>query len=239
MRKMWLIVRRAVSLAQLLTLQHKTEAGIRPERALRRTAVWSELWPRDRGFSLILGLPYAALESKASCLPDRGTPHPVPTRRRTFSACLRNEKRPVLKLCGMVGFQVFAAATTLVVDLLSLPQPPNHAGLYREEQDLQLVLQAEMELRRFSLSMKGCKVAALGARVLKDFSSLQKASAEEICKIDITYFGKIEIQWRHTRHNKHVAYAYAATQTIDQLQNQHSPVGDAWACIEPAVSTGS
>ena len=126
-----------------------------------------------------------------------------------------------------------------MVDLLSLSQPPDHADLYREEQDWRLVLQTEMELRRFSLSMQGCKVAALGARVLKDFSCLQKASAEEICKIDITYFGRIEIQRRHTRHNEHVVHAYAATQTVDQLQNQHNPVADARACIEPAVATGS
>ena len=35
LRKVWPIVRRAVSLAQLLDLQHKTDAEIRPERALR------------------------------------------------------------------------------------------------------------------------------------------------------------------------------------------------------------
>ena len=91
--------------------------------------------------------------------------------------------------------------------------------------------------------MKGCKVAALGARVLKDFSSLQKASAEEICKVDMSYFGRIEIQRRYTSHNEHVAHAYAAThaasQTVGHLQNQHNPVGDARASIEPAVSTGS
>ena len=68
MRQMWLIVRRAVSLAQLLDMQHKTEAEIRPERAMRQTAVWSALWPRDRVFSLILGLPYAALEPQVTPL---------------------------------------------------------------------------------------------------------------------------------------------------------------------------
>ena len=68
LRKVWLIVRRAISLAQLLGLQHKTDAEMRPERALRRTAAWSELWLRDRGFSLILGLPYATLESQLPLL---------------------------------------------------------------------------------------------------------------------------------------------------------------------------
>ena len=348
LRKVWLIIRRAVSLAQLLGLQHKTDAETRPERALRRTAVWSELWLRDRGFSLILGLPYATLESQVPPLtsnnddsdPQRAkrlsrelslvmghivrrdqnpngmtysvtlkieedleecqsilsaewwdsTPSPnmptdvlcgifvakmrfytvrrllhLPFLLKAFEnekyqssrlavlqssreminiySVLRDEKRPLLKICEMVDFQVFAAAMTLVVDLLASSQPPDHGDLYREERDWQLVLQTEVELRRFSRSMKGCKVAALGARVLKDFSSLQKASAEEICKIDIPYFGKIEIQRRHTRHNEHVAHAFAAThaatQTIDQLQNQHNPVGDARVSIEPAVSTGS
>ena len=348
LRKVWLVIRRAVSLAQLLGLQHKTDAEIRPERALRRTAVWSELWLRDRGFSLILGLPYATLESQVPPLtsnngdsdaqrakrlsrelslvmghiirrdqdpngmtysvtlrieedleecqsilsaewwnstlgPDTPTDvlggifvakmrfHTVrrllhlPFLLKAFEnekyqssrlavlqssreminvyGVLRNEKRPLLKICEMVDFQVFAAAMTLVVDLLAGSQPPDHGDLYREERDWQLVLQTAAELRRFSLSMKGCKVAALGARVLKDFSSLQKASAEEICKVDIPYFGRIEIQRRHTRHNEHVTHAYAAThaatQTVDQLQNPHNPVGDARASIEPAVSTGS
>ena len=348
LRKVWLIVRRAVSLAQLLGLQHKTDAEIRPERALRRNAVWSELWLRDRGFSLILGLPYATLESQVPPLTSNNedsdlqraerfsremslamghiirrdqdpngmtylvtlkieedleecqsilsaewwdtTPSPdtptdvlcgifvakmrfhtvrrllhLPFLLKAFEnerykssrlavlqssreminvySVLRDVKRPLLKICEMVDFQVFAAAMTLVVDLLAGSQPPDHGDVYREERDWQLVLQTEVELRRFSRSMKGCKVAELGARVLRDFSSLQKASAEEICQIDIPYFGRIEIQRRHTRHNEHVAHAYAAThaatQTIDQLQNQHNPVGDARASIEPAVSTGS
>ena len=344
LRKVWLLIRRAVSLAQLLGLQHKTDAEIRPERALRRTAVWSELWLRDRGFSLILGLPYATLESQVPPLtskndnsdtqrakrlsrelslvmghivrrdqdPNRmtysdtlkieedleecqsimsaewwdSTPSPdtptdvlcgicvakmrfhtvrrllhLPFLLKAFEnekyqssrlavlqssreminvySVLRDEKRPLLKICEMVDFQVFAAAMTLVVDLLAGSQSPDHGDHYREERDWQLVLQTEVELRRFSLSMKGCKVAALGARVLKDFSSLQKASAEEICKIDIPYFGRIEIQRRHTRHNEYVARAHAATQTVDQLQNHHNPAGDARSSIEPAVSNGS
>lgn len=152
---------------------------------------------------------------------------------------LRDEKRPLLKNCEMVDFQVFTAAMTLVVDLLAASQPPDHGDLYRKEQDWQLVSQTAVGLRRFSLSMKACKVAALGARVLKDFPSLQKASAEEICKIDIPYFGRIEIQRRHTRHIEHFAHAYAATQTVDQIQSQHNPVGDVRTSIEPAVSTGS
>ena len=152
---------------------------------------------------------------------------------------LRDEKRPLLKTCEMVDFQVFTAAMTLVVDLLAGPQTPDHGDLHREERDWQLVSQTVVELRRFSLSMKGCEVAALGARVLKDFSSLQKTSAEEICKIDIPYFGRIEIQRRQTRHNEHVAHAYAATQTVNQIQSQHNPAGDVRASIEQAVSTGS
>ena len=344
LRKVWLIVRRAVSLAQLLDLQHKIDAKIRPERGLRRTAVWSELWQRDRGFSLILGLPYATLESQVPPLTSNNddsdlqsakrflrelglvmghiirrdqdpngmtysitlkieedleecqsilsaewwdfTPSPdtptdvlcgiyvaqmrfhtvrrllhLPFLLKAFKNekyqssrlavlqssreminvynVLRDEKRPILQTCEMVDFQVFAAAMTLVVDLLAGSQPPDHRDLSREERDWQLVLHTAVKLRRFSLSMKGCKVTALGARVLKDFSSLQKASAEEICKIDIPYFGRIEIQRRHTRLDEHVAHAYATTQTVDQIQSQHNPVGGVPSSIEPAVSTDS
>jgi len=344
LRKVWLIVRRALSLAQLLGLQRKIDAEQRPKLALRQTAIWSELWQRDRGFSLILGLPYATLESQVPQLTSNNddsdlqsterflrdlgiamghiirrdqdpkgttysitlqieeeleecqsimsakwwdfTPSPdTPTdvlcgmfvakmrfhtvqrllhlpfllkafknekyqssRLATLQSSreminvynvLRDEKRPLLKTCEMIDFQVFAAAMTLVVNLLACSQPPAHRDLHREERDWQLVLQTAGELRRFSQSTKGCKVAALGARVLNDFSSLQKASAEEICKVDIPYFGRVEIQRRHARHNEHVPDAHAVTHTIDQTQIQHDSVGGLGASVEPAVSTDS
>lgn len=64
LRKVWLIIRRAVNLAQLLGLHRKIDADISPKQAVRWKAIWLELWQRDRGFSLILGLPYATLDSQ-------------------------------------------------------------------------------------------------------------------------------------------------------------------------------
>jgi len=43
-----------------------------------------------------------------------------------------------------------------------------------------------VRLGRLSQSMRGCDVAALGARVLEDFSKLRNASAEGLAKVDIT-----------------------------------------------------
>lgn len=65
MRRVWLIVRRAVNLAQLLGLHQDLETA-NDQLALRRSALWQDLWQRDRGFSLILGLPYAVPESLCS-----------------------------------------------------------------------------------------------------------------------------------------------------------------------------
>jgi len=344
LRKVWLIVRRAVSLAQLLGLQHKIDAEIKSKLARRRIAVWSELWQRDRGFSLILGLPDTTLESQAPPLtlgngdtdlespdlflrdlgivmghiirrdqdpnsmtysitlkieeeleechsimsaewwdftPSPDTPTDVlcgmyvakmrfhtvrrllhlPFLLKAFENAkylssrlaslqssreminvynvLRDEKKPILKTCEMVDFQVFAAAMTLVVNLLACSQPPDHSDLHREERDWQLVLQTAAELRRFSHSTKGCKVAALGARVLNDFSSLHKASADEICKVDIPYFGRVEIQRLHSRPNEHCPYAHDAARTINQQQIQHNSMGGLGGSVEPAVSDDS
>jgi hypothetical protein len=60
MRKLWLIVRRAVGFARLQYVQENTND--------RYQKIWSELWQLDRGFSLILGLPYTCPES---LLPQR------------------------------------------------------------------------------------------------------------------------------------------------------------------------
>jgi len=344
LRKVWLIVRRAVSLAQLLGLYRKTDARMRPKLALRENTIWSELWQRDRGFSLILGLPYAALESQKPQLisDDNGSDLQSPkwllrdlgvvmghiidrdqdlegttysttlkieeeleechgnmsaewwaftpsldtatdtlcgmfmakmrfytvqrllhlpyllrafgdrkyqsSRLATLQSSreminvynvLRDEKRPVLKVCDMADFQVFAAAMTLTVDLLACPHPPDHHDLHREERDWQLVLQTAVKLRRFSQSRKGCRVATLGARVLEDFSNLRTRSTEEVCKVDIPYFGKLEIHPRDTRHNEQDPHAHSVAQTIDQTQTRQDFVGGLEGSMMSAVSTDS
>ena len=64
LQKVWLIVRRVISLAQLLGLHRKTNAESETRLAMRRNAIWTELWQRDRGFSTILGLPSSTLDSQ-------------------------------------------------------------------------------------------------------------------------------------------------------------------------------
>ena len=60
-RKAWLIFRRAVSLGLLLRLHRHQGQG--DQLARRRKATWLLIWQGDRYLSLLLGLPYAALES--------------------------------------------------------------------------------------------------------------------------------------------------------------------------------
>ena len=138
---------------------------------------------------------------------------------------LRDEKRPVLKVCDMVDFQVFAAAMTLVIDLLALSPTPDRCDPHREESDWQLVLQTAGILGRFSQSNKGCRVAALGARVLEDFSQLRHESAEGVLKVDIPYFGRVEIQRQDTRQHEHTSHTQPSFPTNNQAQSHQDPTG--------------
>lgn len=64
LRKVWLIVRRAINIAQLLGLHRIVDVDMEPRLEMRRNAIWTELWQRERGFSLVLELPYSTLESQ-------------------------------------------------------------------------------------------------------------------------------------------------------------------------------
>ena len=344
LRKVWLIVRRATTIAQLLGLHRTVDADVEPRLAMRRNAIWTELWQRERGFSLILGLPYSTLESQIPLLtPDNDisdlqrtkrflrdlgivmghiidrdqdpsgktysmtlkieeqleecqsimsaqwwdfTPDPAtPTdticgmfvakmrfytvqrllhlpfllkasgdrkyegsRLSTLKSSremigvynvLRDEKRPVLKMCDMVDFQVFAAAMTLVVDLLACPRTPDYCDEQRQEGDWQLVRQTAVELGRLSQSIRGCDVAALGARVQDDFSNLRNGSAEGLSKVDIPYFGRVEIQRRDTGHNEYASYTQPFSQTNHQIRSQRDSASAFEGSIESMVSPDS
>ena len=344
LRKVWLIIRRAVNLAQLLGLHRKIDADIEPKLAMRRNAIWTELWQRERGFSLLLGLPHSTLDSQLPPLPpdsdvsdlpkmerfsqdlgivmghiiDRDQDHsnktysitlkieeqleecqsimstqwwdftpgpatPTDAIRSMFVAklrfytvrrllhlpfllkasddrkyessrlstlessreiikvynVLRDEKRPVLKLCDMVDFQVFAAAMTLVVDLLICSQTSKSCDQDQKERDWQLVLQTAVELRRLSQSMRGCNVAALGARVLEDFSNLRNGSAEGVSKVDIPYFGRIEIRRSDTRHHEHASYTQPSSETNYGTQSQRDSGKAFEGSMESMVSLDS
>ena len=330
LHKVWLIVRRAVNLAQLLGLHRKIDSGVETRLVRRRNAIWTELWQRERGFSLILGLPSSTLDSQLppstpnndgsdlqkmkqflqnlgivmghiidrdqdpgrktysatlnieeqleecqSIMPPQWwdfTPNlttPTNAIRGMFAAkmrfftvqrllhlpfllkasndrrfeasrlstlrssreiikvynVLRDEKRPVLKVCDMVDFQVFAAAMTLVIDLLALSRTPDRCDPHREEGDWQLILQTAGILGRFSQSNKGCRVAALGARVLEDFHQLRHGTAEGVLKVDIPYFGRVEIRRRDTRQDEHLSHLQSSSPTNNQAQNQQNPIG--------------
>ena len=57
-RKVWLILRRAIGLAQLLGLHHRSDDANDAEAAAGKN-LFMKLWLSDRELSLILGLPYA------------------------------------------------------------------------------------------------------------------------------------------------------------------------------------
>lgn len=65
LRKVWMITRRAVTFAQLLQL-HQKVPGQSTDLATRGKGVWQQIWQLDRGFSLILGLPYSVPEYQCS-----------------------------------------------------------------------------------------------------------------------------------------------------------------------------
>ena len=344
LRKVWLIVRRAVNLAQLLGLHRKADADVEPRLAMRRNAIWTELWQRERGFSLLLGLPHSTLDSQIPPLTaDDGISDLQKTKRflrdlgivmghiidrdqnpsgKTYSNTLkieeqleecqsimsaqwwhftpgpatptdaicgmfvaklrfytvqrllhlpfllkasgdrkyegsrlstlkssrkiidvynvlRDEKRPVLKICDMADFQVFAAAMTLVVNLLAFSRTSDSYNLHQEEHDWQLVLQTAMALRRLSQSMRGCDVATLGARVLEDFSDLRNGPAQGVSKVDIPYFGRVEIQRGDTRDNRHASYTQTSSELNYGTQSQQDSVSAFEGSVESMVSLDS
>ena len=65
LRKVWMITRRAVTFAQLLQL-HQQAPDQSTDLAIRGECVWQQIWQLDRGFSLILGLPYSVPEYQCS-----------------------------------------------------------------------------------------------------------------------------------------------------------------------------
>lgn len=285
--KVWLVIRRAINLAQLLGLHRKINADVDSRFQVCRKAIWTELWLKGRGISLILALPCSTLESQTPELSTNNDMSDLQKMKRfirdlgivlghigdrdqdpsnkpysitlkieeeleecqsimsaqwwdfipgpatpTDAICgmfvakmrfytvqrllhlpfllkasgdrkyegsrlsaskssreiitvynvLRDEERSVFKLCDMVEFQVFAAAMTLVVDLLACSRTQERCDQHGVERDWQLVLQTAVRLGRLSRSMRGYDVAAMGARVLDDFPDYgihqQKGSAK-------------------------------------------------------------
>ncbi len=344
LRKVWLITRRAISLAQLLGLHRKIDAGVESSLAMRGNAIWADLWQRERGFSLILGLPHSTLDSQLppltpendvsdlqkqnrflrdlgmvmgyiigrdqdpngkaysvtlkieeqleecqSIMPAQWwdyTPGPTtPTdmissmfvakmrfhtvqrllhlpfllkasgdrkyessRLTTLKSSreiinvynvLRDERRPVLKMCDMADFQVFAAAMTLMIDLLTFSRTPNTDDPHQEERDWQLVLRTTVKLRNHSRSMSGCNVAALGAQVLEDFSNLRYESVEGTSKVDIPYFGRIEIRQSDPRRTKHASSSQVSSAMHHETQSRDDAIGIFDGSMESIVSPDS
>ena len=344
LRKVWSIVRRAIGLAQSLGLHHKPHTDVESGLATRRNAIWTELWQRERGISLILGLPYSALDSQTPPLdldnstsglhrmkrfmrdlsivmghiidrdqaPDGkvysltlkideqldecqsimsadwwdftpGSVTPTDAICSTLKAklrfytvrrllhlpfllkapgdrryegsrvstlessreiikiynVLRDEKKPVLQMCDMADFQVFTAAMTLIIDLLMRSGKSDACDLQREECDWSLILQTAMELKRVSRSMRRCDVAALGARVLDDFSNIRNGSVEGVSKVNIPFFGRVEIRRSSTRYDKHASNTQSCAHADNQSQKQDNPASSLDGSIETMVSLDS
>ena len=106
---------------------------------------------------------------------------------------LRNVEKSLLKMCNMADFQVFAAAMMLVVDLLTCSRTAGSSDPHHMKREWQLVSETANELKRVSQSIRNCDVAALEARVLKDFSNSQTGPADGFSNVDIPYFGRNEI----------------------------------------------
>lgn len=63
LKQVWLLVRRATTLAQMLGL-HQLRQDVDIASLPRRQQVWCQLWQLDRGFSMIMGLPCITLDSQ-------------------------------------------------------------------------------------------------------------------------------------------------------------------------------
>ena len=108
---------------------------------------------------------------------------------------LRDEKRPVLKMCDMIDFQVFTAAMVLVVDLLGHSQFSAHYHAQQEASDWDTVHSVIQDFKRVSRAMV-CSVAEQSALLLEDFYTAHHgypAPGKTTYEAVIPYFGRLRI----------------------------------------------
>ena len=108
---------------------------------------------------------------------------------------MRDEERPLLKMCDMMDFQAFTATMVLVVDLLGHSQFSVHYGPQQEARDWDIVNSIIRDFKRVSKTMV-CSVAEQAAHLLEDFYSNHHRYTTErqtVYEATIPYFGKLRI----------------------------------------------
>ena len=108
---------------------------------------------------------------------------------------MRDEKRPVLKMCDMMDFQAFTAAMVLVVDLLGHSQFSAHYHPQQEASDWETVRSITQDFKRVSKIMV-CSSAEQSAHLLEDFYAahhVNPAPEKTTYEAVIPYFGSLRI----------------------------------------------
>lgn len=287
-RKAWLTIRRGLNLALLLGLHHPDESTSRRQKAL-----WSYFWQFDRQLSLILGFPYAIVDSHpgisevkiedsiearamhrlsiiAGHIIERNQSHrhvgyaatvrinqeleqfrdeipqhwwdaipsstmslealhdqqavkliyyqlqkflhlpymlksPVDKRfensrvsaleaSRKMIGCyqtLRNGSGQSIIICDLMDFQVFTAAVTIVINLLS---QSSECSVHQQDEDWELVQCTARSLKDVSIKLE-CAVAGQAAQLLEYLLEVHHGlyTGPESYQAVIPYFGKVKI----------------------------------------------
>ena len=108
---------------------------------------------------------------------------------------MRDEGRPLLKMCDMMDFQAFTATMVFVVELLGHSQVPVHRPPQQDASDWDIVNGIIQDFKRVSRTMV-CSVAEQAAQLLQDFYSSHHshtASRQPLYEATIPYFGKLRI----------------------------------------------
>ncbi|PSS08493.1 hypothetical protein M430DRAFT_109925 [Amorphotheca resinae ATCC 22711] len=287
-RKAWLTIRRGLNLAILLGLHHPDEST-----SIRQKALWSYFWQFDRQLSLILGFPYAIVDSHpgisevhiedsiearamhrlsiiAGHIIERNQNHrhvgyaatvrinqeleqfrdeipqhwwdaipsstmslealhdqqavkliyyqlqkflhlpymlksPVDKRfensrvlaleaSRKMIGCyqtLRNGSGQSIIICDLMDFQVFTAAVTIVINLLS---QSSECSVHQQDEDWELVQCTARSLKDVSIKLE-CAVAGQAAQLLEYLLEVHHGlyTGPESYQAVIPYFGKVKI----------------------------------------------
>jgi hypothetical protein len=127
---------------------------------------------------------------------------------------MRDEERPVLRLCNLIDFQAFIAGMIIVIILLA-----HHSLPFAIDRDWDILEKLIQTLERTSAKMPS-GVATQAFRLLRDLTKLRDAdsNSDQTFHAVIPYFGKIKF-----RVNKQ-GFLHP---TLGQTQGQSFPVVDA------------
>ena len=108
---------------------------------------------------------------------------------------MRDEERPLLKMCDMMDFQAFTAAMILVVELLARSQFSVHYDPQQETSDWNTVNSIIRDFKRISATMV-CSVPEQAAHLLEDFYITHHdptTAHQTVYQATIPYFGKLRV----------------------------------------------